>query len=45
MKLIADLHTHTLYSDHAFNTVTEMITQAQQLGLKAFDGEVQYNED
>lgn len=36
MKLIADLHTHTLFSDHAFNTVTEMITQAQQLGLKAF---------
>lgn len=35
MKFIADLHTHTLYSDHAFNTVTEMITRAQQLGLKA----------
>ncbi|MBQ9844793.1 MAG: phosphatase [Oscillospiraceae bacterium] len=35
MNLIADLHTHTLYSDHAFNTVTEMITQAQKLGLKA----------
>ncbi len=34
MKLIADLHTHTMYSDHAFNTVTEMITQAQKLGLK-----------
>ena len=35
MKLIADLHTHTLFSSHAFNTVTEMITQAQKLGLKA----------
>ena len=35
MKFIADLHTHTLYSDHAFNTVTEMISQAQKLGLKA----------
>ena len=35
MKLIADLHTHTLFSAHAFNTVTEMITQAQILGLKA----------
>lgn len=34
MKLIADLHTHTLFSDHAFNTVTEMIAQAQKLGLK-----------
>ena len=35
MKLIADLHTHTLFSSHAFNTVTEMINQAQKLGLKA----------
>ena len=34
MNFIADLHTHTLFSDHAFNTVTEMITQAQKLGLK-----------
>ncbi|MBQ6929878.1 MAG: phosphatase [Oscillospiraceae bacterium] len=35
MKLIADLHTHTLFSSHAFNTATEMINQAQKLGLKA----------
>ncbi|MBE6877638.1 MAG: phosphatase [Ruminococcaceae bacterium] len=34
MKLVADLHTHTMFSDHAFNTVTEMITQAQKLGLR-----------
>ena len=35
MKLIADLHMHTLFSSHAFNTVTEMIGQAQKIGLKA----------
>lgn len=35
MKIIADLHTHTLFSDHAYNTVTEMITQANKIGLKA----------
>ena len=35
MKLIADLHTHTLFSSHAFNTVTEMINQAQKIGLRA----------
>ena len=35
MKLIADLHTHTLFSAHAFNTATEMINQAHKLGLKA----------
>ena len=35
MKLIADLHTHTNYSAHAVNSVTEMIFQAKKLGLKA----------
>lgn len=35
MKIIADLHTHTLFSDHAYNTITEMITQANKIGLKA----------
>ncbi len=35
MKLIADLHTHTLFSAHAYNTATEMINQAKKLGLKA----------
>lgn len=33
--IIADLHTHTLASDHAFNTITEMVTQAAKLGLFA----------
>ena len=35
MKIIADLHTHTNYSAHAVNTVTEMIKYAKELGLKA----------
>ncbi len=35
MKLTADLHTHTCFSGHAFNTVTEMINRAEQLGLSA----------
>ncbi len=35
MNIIADLHTHTLFSDHAYNTVTEMINQAGKIGLKA----------
>ena len=34
MNFVADLHTHTLFSGHAFNTATEMINQAQKLGLK-----------
>ena len=34
MNFVADLHTHTMFSDHAFNTVTEMIAKAQQLGLR-----------
>lgn len=35
MDFIADLHTHTLVSNHAYNTVTEMVTQAKKLGLYA----------
>lgn len=35
MKLIADLHTHTSYSAHALNTISEMINEAVRLGLKA----------
>lgn len=35
MKMIADLHTHTLVSNHAFNTVTEMARRARELGLFA----------
>ena len=35
MKLIADLHTHTIASTHAYATVTEMAYEASQLGLFA----------
>ena len=35
MDIIADLHTHTLVSNHAFNTITEMAAQAKKLGLLA----------
>lgn len=35
MKMIADLHMHTLASDHAFNTVTEMARRAKELGFFA----------
>lgn len=33
MKLIADLHTHTLASGHAYSTVTENTAQAEKVGL------------
>ena len=35
MKLIADLHTHTIASTHAYATVTEMSNEASKLGLFA----------
>ena len=35
MKLIADLHTHTIASTHAYATVTEMVFEASRLGLFA----------
>lgn len=35
MKLIADLHTHTIASTHAYATVTEMTNEAFKLGLFA----------
>lgn len=35
MQIIADLHSHTLFSAHAFNTLTEMVQKAKELGLKA----------
>lgn len=35
MKLIADLHTHTIASTHAYATVTEMVREASDLGLFA----------
>ncbi len=33
MNIIADLHTHTLVSHHAFNTLTEMAKRAQEKAL------------
>ncbi len=35
MKLIADLHMHTVASNHAFNTITEMARRAKELGFFA----------
>lgn len=37
MNIIADLHCHTLASTHAFNTVTEMVQKASELGLYAIN--------
>ena len=34
MKLIADLHTHTLASPHAYSTLTENVVQGEKNGLK-----------
>ncbi len=33
-EYIADLHTHTVASGHAYSTISEMITAAQKAGLK-----------
>ena len=33
-KIIADLHTHTIMSGHAFGTVRENIQAAAERGLK-----------
>ena len=35
MKIIADLHTHTLASGHAYSTVNELALAAAQAGLQA----------
>ena len=35
MQIIADLHTHTNVTDHAFSTLTEMVQAAHDMGLKA----------
>lgn len=35
MKIIADLHTHTLASGHAYSTVNELAIAAAQAGLQA----------
>ena len=34
-RIIADLHTHTLVSNHAFNTITEMARTAREMGYRA----------
>lgn len=36
MKIVADLHTHTITSVHAYATALEMISEAERLGLYAF---------
>ena len=36
MKIVADLHTHTIASVHAYATALEMITEAADTGLYAF---------
>ena len=36
MKLVADIHTHTLASGHAYGTVREMIHAASEKGLQMF---------
>ena len=35
MQIIADLHTHTLASTHAFHTLQEMAAAARELGYRA----------
>jgi len=35
MKLIADLHVHTISSGHAYSTIEEYVAQAKKIGLKA----------
>lgn len=34
MKYVADMHTHTIASGHAYNTITEMAKAAADIGLK-----------
>lgn len=35
MNIVADMHTHTVASGHAYSTVNEMATEARRKGLKA----------
>lgn len=35
MKLVADLHIHTISSGHAYSTIQEYVAQAKRIGLKA----------
>ena len=36
MKLIADTHSHTLASGHAYSTIREMVRAAFEKGMEAF---------
>ncbi|PIS28986.1 phosphatase [Candidatus Saganbacteria bacterium CG08_land_8_20_14_0_20_45_16] len=36
LKLVADLHVHTIASGHAYSTIEEYVAQAKKIGLKAF---------
>lgn len=36
MKLVADLHVHTVSSGHAYSTLEEYLHQAKKIGLRAF---------
>lgn len=36
MKLVADLHVHTISSGHAYSTLEEYVAQAKKIGLEAF---------
>jgi putative hydrolase len=35
MKIVADLHTHTVSSGHAYSTLEEYVAQAKKIGLEA----------
>ncbi|KPJ63141.1 hypothetical protein AMJ44_14710 [candidate division WOR-1 bacterium DG_54_3] len=35
MKIVADLHIHTISSGHAYSTIQEYVAQAKKIGLKA----------
>lgn len=36
MKLVCDLHTHTVSSGHAYSTIEEYVRQAKKIGLPGF---------
>lgn len=36
MRDVLDLHTHTIASGHAYNTMMEMIREAQNKGLDVY---------
>ena len=36
IKIVADLHTHTVSSGHAYSTLEEYVSQAKKIKLKAF---------